>query len=72
VNDIEVYVPPNTTVLEACEKVGVQVSERASYLCDVIMMNRLVLLLLPRVAGVCIHPNLTPRLSCPPFPALAP
>jgi len=26
VNDIEVYVPPNTTVLEAAEKVGVQVS----------------------------------------------
>jgi hypothetical protein len=25
VNDIEVFVPPNTTVLEACEKVGVQV-----------------------------------------------
>lgn len=26
VNDIEVFVPPNTTVLEAAEKVGVQVS----------------------------------------------
>lgn len=25
VNDIEVFVPPNTTVLEAAEKVGVQV-----------------------------------------------
>ena len=29
VNDIEVFVPPNTTVLEACEKVGVQVSASA-------------------------------------------
>jgi hypothetical protein len=25
INDIEVFVPPNTTVLEAAEKVGVQV-----------------------------------------------
>jgi hypothetical protein len=28
VNDIEVFVPPNTTVLEAAEKVGVQVRHR--------------------------------------------
>lgn len=32
VNDIEVFVPPNTTVLEACEKVGVQVREHYKWI----------------------------------------
>ena len=31
VNDIEVFVPPNTTVLEAAEKVGVQVRLGSSW-----------------------------------------